>query len=163
MKKYHWMAVLIALIVLTMSFSFKQSGNEVDFPDGYRSWTRVKSEVILEGHENYNSFGGFHHVYANNKALSSLKDGESFENGSVLVFDLMEEKVENNTITEGTRKVIGVMVKDQKRFPETEGWGFEDFKAGDPIQRSVTDMKNQCFTCHKTQKETDYVYSKYHF
>ena len=162
MKKYHWMAVLIALIVLTMSFSFKQSGNEVDFPDGYRSWTRVKSEVILEGHENYNSFGGFHHVYANNKALSSLKDGESFENGSVLVFDLMEEKVEKNTITEGTRKVIGVMVKDQKRFLETEGWGFEDFKAGDPVQRSVTDMKNQCFTCHKTQKETDYVYSKYH-
>ena len=74
----------------------------------------------------------------------------------------MEENIENYKITEGDRKVIGVMVKDSDRFPDTEGWGFEDFVEGDPNQRSVTDMKTQCFDCHKAQKATDYVYSKYH-
>ncbi len=163
MKKNYWIGALIIGYVLILGFSFKQSDKEVAFPNDYRNWALVKSGVILEGHENYNSFGGFHHVYANNIAITSLKDGTPYKNGSVLVFDLMEEKAENFKITEGDRKVIGVMVKDQERFPETEGWGFEDFIAGDSNQRAVTDMKNQCFNCHKTQKATDYVYSKYHF
>ena len=163
MKNIYFIVSLVTVTFLIQGLSSKQSDNEIAFPEDYRNWTRVKSEIILEGHENYNSFGGFHHVYANHTAITSLKDGKLYKNGSVFVFDLMEEKVENNKITEGHRKVIGVMVKDQSRFPETKGWGFEDFKAGDPNQRSVTDMKNQCFTCHETQKETDYVFSKYHY
>ncbi len=163
MKNIYLIGVLVTISILTLSFTFKPSNKEVAYPEGYRSWTRVKSLVITEGHSHYKDFGGFHHVYANNKALSSLKDGKSFEKGSVLVFDLMEERVEYNTITEGKRKVIGVMVKDPKRFPETDGWGFEDFMDGDPDQRSVTDMKRQCFECHKIKKANDYVFSNYHF
>lgn len=60
------------------------------------------------------------------------------------------------------RKVIGVMEKDPMRFPDTQGWGFEDFKMADPNQRSVTDMRKQCLSCHESQKANDYVYSTYH-
>ena len=58
--------------------------------------------------------------------------------------------------------VIGVMEKDPKRFSDTEGWGFEDFKMADPNQRLVTDMRKQCLSCHESQKANDYVYSTYH-
>ena len=118
--------------------------------------------AIMEGHANYEDFGGIHHVYANDKALAALKDSAPFEEGAVLVFDLMEEKIENSTLVEGPRKVIGVMVKDPDRFPGTAGRGFEDFKKGDPRQRSVTDMRKQCFSCHESQKTSDYVYSEYY-
>jgi hypothetical protein len=121
----------------------------------------VKSVVILEGHINYDAFGGIHHGYANEKAITALIEGNSFPKEAVLVFDLMEEKIQNNAVVEGHRKVLGVMEKDPDRFPETEGWGFEDFKLGDPNQRLVTDMREQCLPCHETQKASDYVYSKY--
>ena len=85
----------------------------------------------MEGHINYDAFGGIHHVYANDKAITALKEGKSFPKGAVSVFDLMEEKIENNTVIEGPRKVLGVMEKDPDSFHDTEGWGFEDFKKGD--------------------------------
>jgi hypothetical protein len=115
----------------------------------------------MEGHVNYKAFGGIHHIYANNNAIAALKEGKPFDKGAVLVFDLLEEKIENNAVIEGSRKVIGVMEKDPGRFAETEGWGFEDFLNGDPNQRLVNDMREQCLSCHKTQKASDYVYSKY--
>lgn len=139
-----------------------ESQGEVAFPEGYRDWTRVKSMVILPGHVHYDAFGGFHHVYANDEALAALKQGGPFPKGAVLVFDLLKEIVEDKEIVEGPRQVVGVMEKDSGRFAATEGWGFEDFKEGDPLQPSVTDMREQCLSCHVTRSATDYVYSTYH-
>ena len=79
-----------------------------------------------------------------------------------MVFELFETVSENNTITEGARQVIGVMVKDLDRFQDTKGWGFEAFKLANPDKRLVTDMNQQCFLpCHKTQGTNDYVYTRY--
>lgn len=162
MKKIDMMYAVIIMCMLTPGLFFGKSEAQVAYPEGYRSWLRVKSVVILEGHEHFNAFGGFHHVYANDKALKALKKGDPFATGSVLVFELFEAITENNTITEGERKVIGVMEKDPKKFPDTEGWGFEDFIMADPNQRSVTDMRKQCLSCHESQMANDYVYSTYH-
>lgn len=138
-----------------------QPASHVAFPDGYRDWTHVKSAVILEGHVNYDAFGGIHHVYANALALATLKDGTPFQKGAILVFDLLEESVEGNAVTEGGRKVIGVMEKDPDRYADTEGWGFEDFRGGDPLRPSVTDMREQCLSCHESQRASGFVYSVY--
>ncbi|MDH3458639.1 MAG: cytochrome P460 family protein [Gemmatimonadota bacterium] len=138
-----------------------QQGPQVAFPEGYRDWAHVKSAVILPGHVNYEAFGGVHHVYANDLAVGALKDGTPLPKGAVLVFDLLEETVEDNAITEGPRKVIGVMEKDPDRFADTEGWGFEDFRLGDPSQPSVRDMREQCLSCHESRRASDFVYSVY--
>jgi hypothetical protein len=161
MKQFGLMSVLIVFAVLFVQSIFGDSHTKVAFPEGYRSWAHVKSVVIMKGHVNYKAFGGIHHIYANEKAIAALKEGKPFAKGAVLVFDLLEEKIENNAVIEGPRKVVGVMEKDPDRFPETEGWGFEDFKNGDSRQRLVTDMRQQCLSCHETQKASDYVYSIY--
>jgi hypothetical protein len=152
---------LLAAGVLVSGMLMAQTAGRVAFPKGYRSWTHVKSAVILEGHVNYSAFGGIHHVYANDEAVGALQEGTLFPKGAVLVFDLLEETVGNGAITEGARKVIGVMEKDPDRFAATEGWGFEDFKEGDPRQRLVTDMREQCLSCHESRQASDYVYSAY--
>jgi hypothetical protein len=118
--------------------------------------------VILEGHEHFKAFGGFHHVYANDIALEALKQNRSFHKGAVLIFELYQERTENHAIIEGERLVIGVMEKDQDRFVESEGWGFEDFKfTEEGYQRMVTDARIQCLSCHRSRASTDFVYSKY--
>jgi hypothetical protein len=101
-----------------------------------------------------------HHIYANKKALDAMKKGKAYPNGSVIVFDLLEANPDNNAIVEGSRKVVGVMQKDSKKFAATGGWGFEGFK-GDTKERVVKDPKKDCFDCHAPQKDSDYTYSKY--
>jgi hypothetical protein len=131
----------------------------VEYPRGYREWTHVKSMVIEEGHPLYASFGGLHHLYANEAALAGYRSGV-FPDGAVIVFDLLEAVSAGNAITEGPRKVLGVMQKDGARFQATGGWGFEGFAGGDASRRAVgANADAACFQCHTAQKAHDYVFS----
>ncbi|MEZ5566879.1 MAG: cytochrome P460 family protein [Halioglobus sp.] len=133
---------------------------EVPYPSGYRDWQHVKSMVIEEGHPLYSAFGGIHHLYANDKALQGYQEN-TFPDGAVIIFDLLEAVEGKNTVTEGARKVVGVMHKDAKTFAATGGWGFEAFAGGDPGNRLVgADAASACFACHAPQKEQDYVFSR---
>lgn len=159
--RYEAIIGVLAIGVLT-TLALGDTTGDVAFPEGYREWNHVKSMVILEGHEHFEAFGGFHHVYANDEGLASLKKEEAFETGSVLVFELHEAVMADHSITEGPRLVIGVMEKAPDRFAATEGWGFEDFRVTDEgWERSVTDARRQCLSCHEKQRENDYVYSMY--
>jgi hypothetical protein len=116
--------------------------------------------VIENGHPLYGSFGGIHHLYANANAMQGYKAGK-FPDGSVIVFDLLEANRKDNAVTEGTRKVLGVMHKDSKSYAATGGWGFEGFAGGDADKRAVADnAKAACFDCHAQQKDHDYVFSQ---
>jgi hypothetical protein len=138
----HGASVLLVGFLLVPGLANAQGKLEVAYPEDYRTWVRVKSMVILEGHQHFEAFGGFHHVYANAKALTALKHGGPFAKGSILVFDLREAITKDHAISEGSRQVLGVMEKDPDRFPLTAGWGFEDFKvSGGTYLRAVTEMR----------------------
>lgn len=133
---------------------------EVGFPEHYRDWRHVKSMLIEEGHPLYSSFGGIHHIYANAKALEGYRTGR-FPDGSVLVFDLLEAVRADSAVSEGPRKVLGVMQKDSKAFAATGGWGFEGFAGGDRTKRAVgAKAAEACFGCHAGQTASDYVFSR---
>ncbi len=93
-------------------------------------------------------------------ALAALKRGARHSKGAILVFELFETVTDSDSIIEGPRLVVGVMEKDPDGFPQTAGWGFEDFK-GRSRERAVTDARAQCLSCHATRKASDYVYSTY--
>lgn len=131
----------------------------VPYPDGYRNWHHVKSMVIEKGHPLFESFGGIHHLYANPKALEGYESGK-FPDGAVIVFDLLDASQADNAITEGARKVAGVMHKDAKKYAATGGWGFEGFGGGDKNQRVVgANAATACYACHTSQKDRGYVFS----
>jgi hypothetical protein len=133
----------------------------VPYPEGYRGWTHVKSMVINPGHPLYEAFGGIHHLYANRKALKGYQSGK-FPDGAVIVFDLLEAKVADNAVQEGTRKVVGVMHKDARRWKDTGGWGFEGFKGDSRSERAVgKNAASACYACHTQQKDRDFVFSGY--
>lgn len=133
----------------------------VPYPEGYRSWTHVKSMVIQEGHPLHASFGGIHHLYANERALEGYRTGR-FPDGAVIVFDLLEATADANAITEGRRKVVGVMHRDAERYAATGGWGFEGFAGDGTTERVVGDQAaTACFACHQAQAGDDFVFSEY--
>lgn len=108
----------------------------------------------------YGAFGGIHHLYGNDKAMEGYRKG-TFPDGSVIVFDLLESEHDGNAVTEGDRKVVGVMHKDAMKFAATGGWGFEGFGGGDRSNRVVGEnAASACFGCHAPQKDQDYTFSK---
>jgi hypothetical protein len=116
--------------------------------------------VIEEGHPLFGAFGGIHHIYANAKALEGYRS-ETFPDGAVIVFDLLEALRDSDAITAGERKVVGVMLKDAGLYAATGGWGFEGFGGGDPTNRVVGDnAASASFACHLPQQEQDYTFSR---
>ncbi|GAB4264726.1 MAG: cytochrome P460 family protein [Methylomicrobium sp.] len=154
--------VSIALVTLCSSVAFGALAGEdkVPFPEGYRSWLHVKSMLIQPGHALENPFQGLHHVYANQQAQAGLKTGK-YQDGAVLVFDLLNYVEKDKTIQEGDRKLVGVMQKDAKKYAATGGWGFEGFAGDSKTERLVNDGGKSCFACHASEKKTDYVFSQY--
>jgi len=150
----------LALVLLgALTPAFAADTPPVPYPEGYRDWRHVKSMVIQQGHPLYDAFGGIHHIYANKKALAGYKSGK-FADGSVIIFDLLEAKTEGSAITEGNRKVVGVMHKDGRQYKDTGGWGFEGFKGGSKTERAVgKNAATACYQCHTQQKDKDFVFS----
>lgn len=136
-------------------------GAAVPYPDGYRAWQHVKSMVIEPGHALHASFGGIHHLYANDKAMKGYESG-TFPDGAVIVFDLLEAVSADHAVTEGKRKVVGVMHRDAKKYAATGGWGFEGFAGDSKTERAVGDKAaTACFSCHAPQEAHEYVFSRY--
>ncbi|MGB1556417.1 MAG: cytochrome P460 family protein [Oceanococcaceae bacterium] len=132
----------------------------VDYPSAYRDWAHVKSMVIEAGHPLHAAFGGIHHLYANPLAMQGYRDGGAFPDGAVIVFDLLESQRADNALTEGQRKVLGVMRKNSVTYAKTGGWGFEGFAGGDPAQPVVgAAAAEACFACHTASRDADYVFS----
>jgi hypothetical protein len=137
-----------------------RAADPVPYPTGYRDWMHVKSMVIQPGHSLYDSFGGIHHLYANDKAMQGYRSSR-FPDGAVIVFDLLTAVGADNAITEGPRKVVGVMLKDSRRYAATGGWGFEGFAGDSTTERVVGDQAaTACFACHEARKASDYVFSE---
>lgn len=153
-------AVAVAATALFAAPAMAADPPPVAYPEGYRQWTHVKTMVIQPGHPLAEAFGGIHHLYANGKALAGYKAGGKFADGSVIVFDLLEAKSADNTVQEGARKVVGVMVKDKRRYAATGGWGFEGFKGDSKTERAVgANAATACFQCHQAKKDNDFVFS----
>jgi hypothetical protein len=151
---------LTALILGALVMPAWAAEPQVPYPAGYRDWHHVKSMLIEEGHPLFGAFGGIHHLYANQKAMQGYKAGR-FPDGAVIVFDLLQTDRKDNAVTEGARKVTGVMHKDAKKYAATGGWGFEGFGGGDKNNRVVgANAKSACFDCHAPQKDHDHVFSR---
>lgn len=150
---------LLAAALLAGTAAYAADPAPVPYPEGYRHWMHVKTMVIEPGHALYETFGGIHHLYANNKAEQGYKAGR-FADGSVIVFDLLEARSADHTVQEGARKVVGVMHKDAKKYAATGGWGFEGFKGESKTERAVgSNAAKACFECHTAQKDKGFVFS----
>jgi len=144
----------------TASAEAKPLPATMEFPEGFRNWHHIKSMILQKGHPLFENFGGIHHIYANDKAYEGYLNNKNFPDGSVIVFDLLEAVDENNAITEGRRKVIGVMYKNSSAFPETGGWEFGAYKSMN-AEKLDMDWKSSCFSCHASKKDVNYVFSDY--
>jgi len=148
-------AVLVAWAALAAA-----AGPVVDYPQGYRAWTHVKTALVGPASPSFKQVGGFHHIYANPQAVEGYRTGK-FPQGAMLVFDVLQAQDDGKgTTSEGPRRHIDVMQKDSAKFAVTGGWGYGEFRGDSQTERPLDDKAIQaCHTCHATAK-ADSVFSK---
>ena len=154
------LALCSACALITLALAAEAVKQTVNYPEGYRQWRHVQSLVIEKGNKDFETGGGFHHVYANEKAFDALIAGKPYPDGSVFVSDVLTAAEHNHVLTEGPRKFIAVMQKESKEAADTGGWAFDLFADGTKERKGTTDAK-ACFQCHESQKDADYVFSKF--
>lgn len=132
----------------------------IPFPADYRTWAHVKSVLVGPASAAFATEGGIHHIYANTPALEGYRTGR-FPDGSVVVYDLLETKEAAGNTIEAAPRRLDVMVKDSRRFAETDGWRFASFAKGDRTNGQLANERQRtCLGCHAKRKDRDYVFSE---
>jgi Cytochrome P460 len=130
-------------------------------PKGYRQWFHVNTAIVTKDSPVFGAIGGMHNVYVNAIGLKALKSGGTYPDKSVFASDVHEFTVTDGVYSEGGRKGVAIMIKDAKKYAATGGWGFQVWLGGDPAKPFVTDAAKQCFGCHTSQKDHQFVFSTY--
>jgi hypothetical protein len=150
MKKSILLTILASICIL--------ADEKVLYPDGYRSWTHLKSSITKE--HKINTFIGISHIYANDIAIKGLKTYR-YKKGATFVLDHLDMNISKDSIKEGKRLFTGVMVYDPIKYSKTANWGFESFIGSSKTKRGVKDSILECFTCHTQVKKKNYVFSSF--
>jgi hypothetical protein len=136
------------------------AGAPVPFPSEYRQWAVARSFLIGPESRNFANLGGFHHYYANQKAMEGFRTGR-FPEGSVVIDERLDTRQEGGATYEGQRKYVAVMEKDATRYPTTGGWGFDVFAGDNQTQGAAASVRAGCFSCHRQRKDHDFVFSDF--
>ena len=162
MKKYILIIIACWLVLITSAFiPFSENREPVDFPEGFRQWTHIKSHVVGPNNPTAPKYSGFTSIYANDKAMQGYRTN-TWPDGAIIVFDVLESIEKSGDYAMSKRKFIDVMVKDSKKYAATGGWGFEEFWEGDKSKAMIKEeATTKCFNCHKSRAGDDLVFTTF--
>jgi len=92
--------------------------------------------------------------------MQGFKTGK-FEDGSIIADEVLETWGEGVSAKEGPRRVVGVMVKDSRKYADKGRWGFASFDGDSRTEKLSATEKQACFQCHLPKKDRDYVFTEY--
>ena len=157
------LATTISLLALALllAATVTSSSHQPGLPQDLASFQHVNTLVVPD---TTSPIHGFHHFYANESALKTLKAGVgdgSYPDGALFVGVVFApEKTGDGRYMEGKRAAYTVMRKatDDEATQNTGGWHFAMFTAAG--EKMDIDPARACFGCHQPHAETDFVMSE---
>jgi hypothetical protein len=67
--------ILLASVLCAAFIPAYKSATEVPYPEEYRKRTHIKTDIIGSKNPHFKTYGGFHHIYANKKAMEGYISG----------------------------------------------------------------------------------------
>jgi hypothetical protein len=130
-------------------------------PSEYRDW-RLISVAHEEG-----TLNDIRAILGNGIAIKAARGGTlPYPDGAIiarLAWSYISSEENNKafghpqSFVAGNPTNVQIMVKDEKKYASTGGWGYAQFNAGKPTHVAVQD----CFSCHKPVKDRDFVFNRY--
>jgi len=152
------------------------AANETSIPEGFREWVFIGAPLTPNGlNGGAAGFPEFHHVYIEPGAYAEFKKTGVFPEGTTIVKELVllhEGQHEDGSRDEPSGRGffadsfagIDMMVKDTKRFADTNGWGFFNFGHHAPpyADKAAAAPNESCAFCHTANATHDMVFTKFY-
>jgi hypothetical protein len=155
-------ALAATTLTLAVSTSARQAEPAVAYPAGYRTWQHVRTIIVGPDNPSFARRGGIHHYYANAQAVDGYRTG-TFPNGSVIVDEGVLTKDGDGrakgVVFEAERRSLDVMVKDDRRFAATGGWGYEHYDGPASTPTLSDEQRKKCAECHSALGDHDSVFA----
>lgn len=149
---------------------------ELVLPEGFREWVFIGAPLTPHGLNNGKAgFPEFHHVYVNPDAFAVYQRTGDFPDGTVIVKELV--LLQKGDFKDGSKNApsgrgyfagefqgMDVMVKDSKRFKDTNDWGFFNFGHIAPpyLKAAEAAPAESCASCHSANAGKDMVFKTYY-
>ena len=170
MKQKMWISVVcLSAVALAAEDRFTlKAPNGIEFSEfrGYETWQYVEPHLTNDR---------IKIVAANPVMIAAYKDGypangKPVPEGAILAKIEWSRKglpeIPSQITVAGDFKTVAFMVKDSKRFPDTNGWGYAQFDydaASGAFKPYGTDASfgKTCHQCHTLAKAKDFVFTAY--
>jgi hypothetical protein len=130
--------------------------NGITYMPDYKKWQAISSTERLDN-------GTMRVIFGNSVAVKAIQANaiHPWPNGTTfakVAWDEVEDSQGN--VKTGAFKQIEFMIKDDKKYASTKGWGFARFKTPKmvPYGKNVL-FANECVNCHRPQKDEDFVFT----
>lgn len=130
--------------------------NGIAYIPDYKNWESISSTERFDN-------GTMRVIFGNPIAVKAIHDHHinPWPNGTIfakVAWDQVEDK--NGNITTGAFKQVEYMIKDDKKYASTAGWGWARFKTDKLVPYGKTALfTNECVSCHKPLSNTDFVFT----
>lgn len=144
-------------------------------PKNFHEWVYVGSPLTPNGlNGGHAGFPEFHNVYIEPGSYEIYKQTGQFPEGTILFKELqltLQGDNPDGSRTEpsgrgyfpGKFNGADVTVKDSKRFPETNGWGYFNFNHHEPkAAMAKAKDKSECAFCHIASAKKDEVWTQFY-
>jgi hypothetical protein len=142
---------------------------------GYRAWQLIAPALVPGSGCGFSNDGCLKVILGNATMIEALRDGIP-ANGKPVPDGAAMAKLEwtrasnpaspYDVVVPGVYQGVSFMVKDSKRFPRTDGWGYALFRynADTGAFEAVIGARaaaSRCHTCHLRVKALDYVFTNF--
>ncbi|WP_183564867.1 heme-binding domain-containing protein [Mucilaginibacter sp. SP1R1] len=130
--------------------------NGVTYIPDYKNWETISSTERFDN-------GTMRVIFGNPVAIKAIHDHHinPWPNGTIfakVAWDQVEDKDSN--VHAGAFKQVEYMIKDDKKYAATAGWGWARFKTDKLVPYGKTVMfTTECVSCHKPLSNTDFVFT----
>jgi hypothetical protein len=129
---------------------FPVSPNGVKYTDDYKNWKVISMSTLFDK--------SIRVIYGNDIAVKAIEteDFHPWPNGSIVVKSVWkQQELPDGEVRAGEFVNAQFMVKDSKKYTDTEGWGFAKFSGKDlhPTGKTASFAKESCIACHRQLAE----------
>lgn len=150
-KQYiHWQKAATASVKLPTAL------NGITYIPDYKNWETISSTERFDN-------GTMRVIFGNPIAIKAIHEHHinPWPNGTTfakVAWDQVTDK--DGNVHTGAFKQVEYMIKDDKKYASTAGWGWARFKTDKLVPYGKTAMfTNECVSCHKPLSNTDFVFT----
>lgn len=142
------------------NFTKEMSGIKFeDVKDMQEKWSFVTTTYREDKHELRFMYANAiaHKVFQND--LPTFPEGSMV--GKVAYYSLGDLSFPASKVPTNIKR-YQVMIKDSKRFKETDGWGYAIFdRYGNAFPENHKEVSRDCHACHKIVEDRDYIFAQF--